>query len=212
MEVKYNVSAFDNTPVTAGPEVHTGRAVFVDEDLYEKDASYKAKVDKCIEEGFHRVVEGESGGSGESGGDKGYSCTEEWVTLTEESVTTIIQEEGDSYAGGDFTYSEPITADTIKVSFNGTEYTCNKMPDDDRNLYGAEWSRATLSFDFSTYPFAVGFSDGINSLYTESAGTYQVKIEALEETIETSECFEKARGYSCNESVTTYVDETVTFA
>lgn len=46
-------------------DVQTGRAVFVDEDKYEKDADYKAKVDKCIEQGFHRVsVDGSSGGEG----------------------------------------------------------------------------------------------------------------------------------------------------
>lgn len=47
-------------------DVQTGRAVFVDEDKYEKDADYKAKVDKCIEQGFHRVSGDGSGGS--SGG------------------------------------------------------------------------------------------------------------------------------------------------
>ena len=195
MEVKHNVSAFDNTPVTAGPEVHTGRAVFVDEELYEKDASYKAKVDKCVEEGFHRVVEGESGGSGESGGDKGYSCTEECVTLTDESVTTAAAE-GDSSAVGDFTYSEDITADTIKVTFNGTEYNVPVFTLTASfgtiYVYGARYSDELANYDFSIYPFGISSVSGINRLATETAGTYQVKIEALEETIETSECFKKA--------------------
>lgn len=51
----------------SAPDVQTGRAVFVDEDLYEKDAGYKAKVDKCVEEGFHRISgDGSEGGGGGS--------------------------------------------------------------------------------------------------------------------------------------------------
>lgn len=123
--------------------------------------------------------------------DKGYSCTEEWVTLTDESVTTAIAE-GNPFANGEFAYSESITADTIKVTFNGTEYTCNKRLEDGENFYGAELSETTQGFDFSTYPFAIGSSDGSSYLYTETAGTYQVKIEAFEEIVETSECFRKA--------------------
>ena len=46
------------------PEVHTGRAVFIDDELYEKDSVYKARVDKCLEEGFHPVKD--SGGGGGS--------------------------------------------------------------------------------------------------------------------------------------------------
>ena len=183
MEVKYNVSAFDNTPVTAGPEVHTGRAVFVDEDLYEKDASYKAKVDKCIEEGFHRVVEGESGGSG---GDPGYSCTEGWVTLTDESVTT---EQEDFGILGDLAYSKGITADTIKVTFNGTEYTCSKVTLGISSYYGGIGETGP---DFSQYPFALQSSGPHNALYTENAGEYSIKIEELSQIVETSDCFKLA--------------------
>lgn len=129
-------------------------------------------------------------------GDKGYSCTEEWVTLTDESVTTAI-EEGDSYAIGNFAYSEPITADTIKVTFNGTEY--NNVPVVMRAaplgtiyIYGAQYSDELQDYDFSAYPFVIASGSGINELDTETAGTYQVKIEALEDVIETSECFDKA--------------------
>lgn len=123
--------------------------------------------------------------------DVGYSCSEEWVTLTDESVTTTVSE-GSSAAYGGLTYSDQITAPTIKVTFNGTEYTCNKFVDGDGIWYGAEWSDAIESFDFSTYPFSIS-SIGIgNILITETAGTYQVKIEAYEKTVETSECFKKA--------------------
>jgi len=120
--------------------------------------------------------------------DLGYSCTEEWVTLTDESVTTATGEE-DTYPAATLSYSEPIEADTIKVTFNGVEYTCQKS---EYGSYGAPWSGASL--DWSEYPFSFGYDTDVdaNQIYTETAGTYQVKIEAFEETIDTSECFKKA--------------------
>ena len=68
-EYKNGVNFRGNMSVEAddiSPEVKTGRVVFVDEDLYESNEEYKAKVDKCVEEGFMRSDEAGSGGS--SGG------------------------------------------------------------------------------------------------------------------------------------------------
>ena len=134
-----------------------------------------------------------AGGSG----DVGYSCTEESVTLTDESVITTQQ---GNYSAGRLSYSGSITADTISVTFNGVEYTCQRMAND--GDYGASYNSDTQSFNWSEYPF--NLYDGAVS--TENAGTYQIKIETVEETIETSECFNKAvksvsdRGYECIEN------------
>ena len=138
--------------------------------------------------------------------DVGYSCSGEWVTLIDESVITTV--EGSAhFALGGFTYSEPVTADEIKVTFNGVEYTCQKIGDAE---YGAPYNGSTNTFDWSEYPFNILLKGGVHHfLSTETAGTYQVKIEAYEETIETSECFDKARGYSCNESTTLITNETI---
>lgn len=123
---------------------------------------------------------------GVASGDKGYECTEERTLLTDESVTTATS---NLSTLGRLAYSTPITADTIKVTFNGVEYTCQKMSDND---YGAPYNISTRTFDWSEYPFNI-ISDSIdNVLTTETAGTYQIKIEAFEESVETSECFEKA--------------------
>lgn len=148
--------------------------------------------------------------------DKGYSCTEERVTLTNESVTTAV-EAGNTSATGSLAYSEPITADTIKVTFNGTEYNnvpvfVQLAPFGTVYAYGAQYSAELDSYDFSTYPFAIASVPRSNTFFTETAGTYQVKIEALEETVETSECFDKARGYSCSSGVVTLVDATLNFS
>lgn len=144
--------------------------------------------------------------------DVGYSCSEGWVTLTEESVTTAV-EEGESYAYNHLVYSELIAANIIKVTFNGTEYTCSKITDDDMTYYGDVSEQEPI---FSEYPFVVVSGTNLlgsyNNLVTESAGTYQVKIEAYEKTVETSECFDRARGYSCSGGDTvTLTDEGVTF-
>ena len=141
--------------------------------------------------------------------DVGYSCSEEWVTLIEESVTTAI-EGNNPFAGVELAYSEPITADTINVTFNGTECTCNKQT----NCFGFDYYGANIaleaSVDWSEYPFSVSATPVGNVLGTETAGTYQIKIETLEETIETSECFDKARGYSCIDTTTVLTNETIT--
>ena len=98
-----------------------------------------------------------------------------WVTLCEEEVTTV---QNSNFAYGDLSYSQLIDADTIRVTFNGTEYLCNKLMTDE---YGAPYDDATGTFDWSEYPFCI-VSDTPNQLATETAGTYDIKIEALQES------------------------------
>lgn len=125
------------------------------------------------------------------GVDCGYSCTEGWVTLTDESVTTAADEEGGT-PEANLAYSTPIDAETVKVTFDGTEYICTGREELGSMEYGAIWDDATSSFDWSTYPFNIYPGKVHIRLFTETAGTHQVKIETFEETIETSECFRKA--------------------
>lgn len=116
----------------------------------------------------------------------GYSCTETITLLTDESVTTVFDEVNNS---GTLAYSTSIDADTIRVTFDGTEYTCNIQEGPMGKLYGAPMG--VWGLDWSEYPFQI--SSGLrNDIYTETAGTYQVKIETVEEVVETTPCFEKA--------------------
>lgn len=120
----------------------------------------------------------------------GYKCTETLNTLTEESVTTS----GTApYIGGNFSYSSLIDADTITVTFNGTEYEADKIIQGSSNFYGGFTPSGP---DFSEYPFAIvsapNGSVAVNMLYTESAGTYSVKIESAIVTATTTACFDKA--------------------
>lgn len=130
--------------------------------------------------------------------DCGFACNiEEVATLTEESVTTVREEVADG-AFGYLSYGELITADTIRVTFNGTEYICENGGADYVADYGADFDVETQTFDWSKYPFNIesygekgGDTPAKNYLITQFAGTYSIKIEAVEETIETTDCFKK---------------------
>ena len=110
--------------------------------------------------------------------DNGWSVTNGRTVLANETVTTE-DDDGDNVAYLDIGSGVTITAETIDVTFDGTVYTCDK----DGETYGG------TGFDFSVYPFML-YNDG--TLYTESAGTYTVKIETNMESTETTVEFGKA--------------------
>jgi len=133
-------------------------------------------------------------GLANSVGDRGFECTEDYVTLTDESVTTV---NDNGFNDGALVYSERITADTIKVTFDGTEYICENVSTiEGQYEYGAPYNGSTDNFDWSEYPFNIisTIVDGTvnNIITTETSGTYQVKIEALSTITTTTPCFEKA--------------------
>ena len=138
-------------------------------------------------------IEDASGG----GSDCGYSCEESKALLTQESITTVMYND---FAEGQFQniQSLPTPAGDIIVTFNGVEYRCPNMGNDMMPLYGAQWNAGAI--DWSEYPFiiATGELSGV-FINTQTAGTYSVKIETIRESVITSECFEKARGYSCTD-------------
>ena len=101
-----------------------------------------------------------------------------WTVLTEESVTTSAQ--SGSY-NARLLYLQPISANTIRVTFNGTEYECERQAMGDFFIYGASVDEQTGAFDWSEYPFCITSNSGNyppNEIYTETAGTYTIKIEA----------------------------------
>lgn len=127
------------------------------------------------------------------GGSTGYECTETTTLLTNESVTTA---ESFGTIGAVLAYSNLIEADTINVTFDGTEYVCTKQSQDGLNVYGAPRPTSPGDpTDWSEYPFSIISSLGgiiRNSINTQTASTYQVKIEALNSVATTSPCFETA--------------------
>lgn len=104
---------------------------------------------------YSPVVVNVEGGGGET-----------WNPVFEGSVTTV---DRDGFADGligDFV----LTANSIKVTFNGIEYTCERNEDD---TYGAQ-NIIPTGYDFTEYPFCITY-DGV--LITPEAGTYTLKIE-----------------------------------
>lgn len=117
------------------------------------------------------VVEG-AWAKAPSDGQNGWSV--ESTQLFSESVTTA-EDQGDYF--GSFAYNQLINSDTIKVTFNGTDYVCNRKSEEGFNYYGAPYG------DFSVYPFSIssGISSGTlhNDIMTEVAGTYTVAVSAM---------------------------------
>lgn len=93
---------------------------------------------------------------------------ETWETVFEGSVTTVQEEEGDPWA--DLPEVADLSADTIKVTFNGVEYTCEKQSEGGGIIYYG-------SDDFSEYPFYISINPRGSSIQTQTAGTYTLKIE-----------------------------------
>lgn len=130
--------------------------------------------------------------------DCGYECTETKVSLFDGSVTTELLDPEQPEAIGDVSaYTTSEEPPIITVTFNGTQYICEPLGG--QFAYGAEFNPET-GFDWSTYPFSLMLAteEGNPSMIaTQTAGTYTIKIEMAEETVMTTPCFEKARGYSC---------------
>lgn len=103
-----------------------------------------------------QLTEGEGGGG------------ETWQTVFEGSVTTVMSVD---FALADITDLESLSGDSIKVTFNGTEYILPKVADG----YGAMTQDEMP--DFSEYPLFIVTLEQPYTIYTETAGTYTLKIE-----------------------------------
>lgn len=69
----------------------------------------------------------------------------------------------------------------IKVTFDGTEYTCEKVGNNPSFGYGG--LDATLGDDFSEYPFAVVVQGSDVFIDTETVSTHQVEIAVVSKTV-----------------------------
>lgn len=96
-------------------------------------------------------------------------------------------------------YDKYITADTLTVTFNDTEYTLTGTysANGGAYFYGAPYDIGTNSYDFSEYPFAInsfdnddGTGTAENSVVTETPGTYTVSASG--ETVTYTDTFKKA--------------------
>jgi len=127
----------------------------------------------------------------------GYESTQ----LFSETVTTVDQ---GGTNGAELAYSGTIDADTITVTYDGTEYTCPRIDNGDSYFYGG----FNDGPDFTTYPFFIFSEVGQNQLITPTAGTHTVAVSAP--SLQTSADFDAARGYGYKD--TQLFSETVTTA
>lgn len=117
----------------------------------------------------------------------GYECSESRVVLTEENINAT-ESSGTYFAL--LSYSTPIDDNEIIVTFDGNTYTLQKKRmGTDGDYYGDISGDAP---DYTRCPFVVFASAEGNAVYTETEGAHSIKIEAVQETVETTPCFEKA--------------------
>lgn len=140
--------------------------------------------------------------------------------LFSESVTTTVDPEyPDEPAWADFVYNTQITAESITVTFNGTDYICTRITAYETGGF-VEYAYGGLNNDgpdFTNYPFYIYTdSNGNNGVGTQTAGTYTVAVSA--DAIEVSDTFSDAVNmavvipdvstmpFRCIDGQTTYVD------
>lgn len=80
----------------------------------------------------------------------------------------------------------------LKITFEGTEYICDKTVIAGSGTPQAEWGAQTL--DFSDYPFLISIQQGDShlTLCTLEAGMYAYTVERIMDNVEFDECFNNA--------------------
>lgn len=115
--------------------------------------------------------------------DNGWSATVTTSTMFDGSCTT--ESDSDSAYGEIDLHDD--APDTLVITFNNTEYTCQKNDDGEGAYYGELDSEGIAVF--TTYPFCV-FAGDPWFLLTETAGTYAIKLVEKNVAYETSEEFD----------------------
>lgn len=113
--------------------------------------------------------------------------------LFSETVTTAKDPEyPDDPAWGTSTYSTQITAESITVTFNGTDYICTRIIAHEGGGF-TDYAYGEFNNhepDFTNYPFLIYTSSGGNDLCTQTEGTYTIAVSA--DALEVSDTFSDA--------------------
>lgn len=117
----------------------------------------------------------------------GYSCREAEVELFNDTVTTT-----DSVITGIYTgviSPTKITADRIRVVYDGTPYTLDK--DENGNYGTTDYDMTNFTIDFEDCPFLIYWFGNYNveAIATETAGDHTLEIYAIETVATLTECF-----------------------
>lgn len=112
--------------------------------------------------------------------DNGWSVTSGTITFANETITTEL--DGDiNFA--ELTTTQIIDSDSVKVTFDNTEYNCPNLGSGNASYYGA------AGMDYSTYPFCL-YYDGY--IECETGGSHTVEVEGTATSIDTSDNFTAA--------------------
>lgn len=134
----------------------------------------------------------------EEASDKGYSCEEgDYFGVFDGSVTTSKPESSESWspASARISLNMALEYDTITVTFDGTEYECERRYADFGEIYYGAFIDETYSPSaFSLYPFAIASEEGATEAFvaTENAGTHTIVIVQGSNYAEVSDCFRMA--------------------
>lgn len=143
--------------------------------------------------------------------DKLNRCDNGWSVITSqlfsETVTTAVGQGG--MIGGQLAYSGMLDMPSLVVTFNGTDYECQRIDAMGAYFYGG-FSQSGP--DFSEYPFAIQGGGISNFIFTETDGTYAVA--AGTKFVEVSDDFGMAVGACVDTSTMPLlcVDGVTTFA
>lgn len=168
--------------------------------------AYTKRVWECgdvvTDEDMNRIEQGI-----EDAQSKDYECTETKVVIADDSVTTSF-DWGNS-ANGSFSTHFTLARNVVYiVTFDGVEYEC------ELDANGRLGDRNFVNYPFSIIP---GMEGGNHNLYTENEGTYSVKIEGINYSVNLiSQCFYEAiiqcvdKGYDCQSRSAVVFQETIT--
>ena len=108
--------------------------------------------------------------------DRGWNA--ETTVFFDGTLTTVDDGTETSYSNwASFEPDSPIVADSITVTIGGQTYECRNHASGYYE-YGATWDDSIGGYDYSEYPFFIGVYDNLGTrLYTETAGTYTLRIE-----------------------------------
>jgi len=137
--------------------------------------------------------------NGVESGQNAWSVETVYTTLFDDSITTSIP--APSYPPMADLQSAIVTemygddANLFRITFDGDEYIVEKKKE---TSVGAKYigglpDISTYTVDFSVYPFCILFSSSSSAyFFTETVGTYSVKIETVEKTATTDKDFDVA--------------------
>lgn len=101
------------------------------------------------------------------------------------SETVMMEDDGDGLYSAAIAYSQLIDADTITVTFDGTEYECHSVSEGE---YGAPYNDGNP--DFSKFPFTLYTSSDGAAIITQTAGEHTIAASTV--SIEISSSFDSA--------------------